>query len=37
MTIDEVTLNRPEVATGFSVIILTLSVEALPVRLEVLH
>ena len=37
MTTDEVTLSRPEVFPGFSVTFLILSVEAVPVRLEVLH
>ena len=37
VTMDEVTLNRPQMFPGFSVILLVLSVETLPVSLEVLH
>ena len=35
MTADEITMNRPEVGTGFSVISF-LPVETLPIRLEIL-
>ena len=37
MTLNEVTMERPGVGTGFSVNFCFLSVKTLPIRLEVLH